>query len=90
MKYQKKPIIVEAYAVDELLRLNQDDYDALPERVRQGYENSEIMFKHNGIDVETKTGWFHADKGDYIIVGIDSEMYPCKADTFAATYEAAE
>jgi hypothetical protein len=31
-----------------------------------------------------------ADEGDWIIKGIKGELYPCKPDIFAATYEVAE
>ena len=31
-----------------------------------------------------------ADPGDWVIRGIQGELYPCKPDIFAKTYESAE
>lgn len=35
-------------------------------------------------------GDMHVSVGDYIIRGIDGELYPCKHDIFEKTYEAVE
>jgi hypothetical protein len=43
------------------------------------------------IDIGTPEGeTMRADPGDWIITGVKGERYPCKADIFAATYEAVE
>jgi hypothetical protein len=34
--------------------------------------------------------WVHVYDGQWIIRGVQGELYPCAADVFAATYEAAE
>ena len=41
-------------------------------------------------DIETLEGTMHADYGDYIIKGVNGELYPCKPDIFEKTYEAME
>ncbi|MER6435422.1 hypothetical protein ABT275_03535 [Streptomyces sp. NPDC001185] len=38
--------------------------------------------------VHTLEGWMAASSGDWIIRGIQGELYPCKPNIFAATYEA--
>jgi len=38
-------------------------------------------------DIFTLEGPLHASAGDYIITGIQGEIYPCKPDIFEATYE---
>lgn len=38
-------------------------------------------------DIFTLEGPLHANVGDYIITGIQGEIYPCKPDIFEATYE---
>jgi len=43
-----------------------------------------------GLDIPTLEGVMHASPGDWIIRGIQGELYPCKPDIFAATYEPAE
>lgn len=37
--------------------------------------------------IRTLEGEIYADQGDYIIRGIKGELYPCKPDIFAETYE---
>lgn len=37
--------------------------------------------------INTLEGWMTASPGDWIIRGVADELYPCKPDIFAATYE---
>jgi hypothetical protein len=39
------------------------------------------------ITIQTLEGIMHGNAGDYLIIGVKGEMYPCKPDIFAATYE---
>jgi len=39
------------------------------------------------VDIETLEGVMHGNVGDYLIIGIKGEMYPCKPDIFEASYE---
>jgi hypothetical protein len=39
--------------------------------------------------IATLEGMMRAEPGDWIIRGIKGELYPCKPDIFAATYETA-
>ena len=48
----------------------------------------ETMHKHGWID--TLEGGHIVCPGDWIITGIAHEVYPCKPDIFAATYELVE
>lgn len=47
-----------------------------------------IMHVHGWID--KKEGGHIVCPKDWIITGVQGEMYPCKPDIFAATYEAVE
>ncbi len=40
--------------------------------------------------IATLEGDMEAQPGDWIIQGVKGELYPCKPDIFAATYEPAE
>lgn len=40
--------------------------------------------------IETLEGVMRADVGDYIICGVQGELYPCKPNIFNATYEVVE
>ena len=48
----------------------------------------EIFGNHGWID--TLEGGHIVCPGDWIITGVKGEMYPCKPDIFAATYDDAE
>jgi hypothetical protein len=41
------------------------------------------------ISIETLEGTMKANKGDWIIKGVNGEIYPCKPDIFEKTYEPA-
>ena len=40
--------------------------------------------------VETLEGTMRGKEGDYLMIGVNGEMYPCDAEIFAKTYEPAE
>lgn len=42
----------------------------------------------HALHVATLEGEMTVSHGDYVIRGVAGEMYPCKPDIFAATYEA--
>jgi hypothetical protein len=44
----------------------------------------------NSLRIGTLEGPLTVSPGDYIIRGIKGELYPCKPDIFAATYELSE
>lgn len=82
-KYRKKPVVIEAWPLPML------DSES---RVFDG--DSDIIFKRErGMIVEaiiwTLEGTMTASAGDWIIRGVKGELYPCKPDIFAATYEVA-
>lgn len=37
--------------------------------------------------IHTLEGYMKADIGDYIIIGVKGELYPCKPDIFEQLYE---
>ena len=39
------------------------------------------------VTIHTLEGVMHASAGDWIITGVRGELYPCKPDIFAETYE---
>ena len=42
------------------------------------------------MDIKTLEGVMHANIGDFIITGVNGEIYPCKPDIFEKTYEKVE
>lgn len=90
MKYRKKPVVIEAFQFKRRLDESPDWYlDALSDNTvvtcNQGKFNdpSRPCFA----DIETLEGVMRANENDYIIRGINGELYPCKPDIFEKTYE---
>lgn len=83
-KYRKKPVVVEAF------QLNAFTVEQFPE----WFNESEDWFWSETIEgglsliIATLEGEMAACQGDYIIQGVQGEIYPCKPDIFEATYEA--
>lgn len=60
--------------------------DAVNEAIRvPGAGCGHLMHDHGWID--TPEGGHIVCPGDFIITGVKGEVYPCKPDIFAATYE---
>ena len=80
MKYQKRPVVIEAFRF--MLDDETPDWfmDALSARVVTSHEDGRC-------DIHTWEGVMTANYGDYIIRGISGELYPCKPNIFAATYK---
>lgn len=90
-KYRKKPVIIEAEKVEELLIKFREDWSNLPKWVEEAYNNHIITtITTESFDIKTLEGTMTATKNDYLIKGVDGELYPCKKDIFEKTYEKAE
>ena len=50
----------------------------------------EIIRNGDCLEIGTLEGVMRAQPGDWIIRGVKGEIYPCKPDIFAATYEIAD
>jgi hypothetical protein len=90
MKYRKKPVVIEAvqYKGDG----NFSD-PRLPEWIWKAFENKILYPQRNGSDplqIKTLKGVLTVAIDDYIIQGVNGEIYPCKPDIFEKTYEDAE
>ncbi|MFP8960023.1 hypothetical protein ACLIYP_05540 [Streptomyces nanhaiensis] len=46
-------------------------------------------YRHPIMLINTLEGTMSASPGDYVIRGVQGEIYPCKPDIFEATYEPA-
>ena len=97
MKFRKKPVVIEAFQMTEHHRLdnsawpswlhaawngNRDDAGTL-QRVDMEAELPDLL------EVVTLEGNHRVSWGDWIIRGVKGELYPCKPDIFAATYDPA-
>lgn len=79
-KFRKKPVVIEAV----LFRAGEHDSDLAADVVAGA-----IRYTEDGdMLIRTLEGEMLARPGDWIIRGVKGEIYPCKPDIFAATYEA--
>lgn len=90
MKYRKKPVVIEAFRMgidprpdwftqavtDNWIRTYTDDPDQDP-----------FTFTKTYCLIDTLEGKMKGDYGDFIIKGVQGEIYPCKPDIFEQTYE---
>jgi hypothetical protein len=95
--FRKKPVMIEAVqffgldvAENGCYNIHFDTKDALPKWLRDALVDDVVFPIANGIDnlyVKTRKGLMEAAEGDWIIRGPNNEIYPCKPDIFAMTYE---
>ena len=94
MKFRKKPVVVEAF---QFARRNNGPV-GYPEWYDDAVSRNDITTHNTGkwgditqpayLQIKTLEGVMRANEGDYIIRGIQGEIYPCKPGIFEATYEA--
>lgn len=89
MKYRKKPVVIEAFLYDGEFT-GRDSNPGVPGWAMNALTTGTIWFKGGDLFISTMEGVHHASVGDYIIKGVAGEIYPCKPDIFAKTYEAAD
>lgn len=85
--FRKKPVVIEAAPVAELLALATHGWSGLPDWIRDAYENGDVQFLANAVAIHTREGLMTGNREDWIIRGVKGELYPCKPDIFEATYE---
>jgi hypothetical protein len=91
MKFRKKPVVIEAVQFDGSPLPIEDAPKWFTEAfLKHWMEPGYIEREGNRLRVRTLEGLMTADLGDWIIRGVKDELYPCKPDIFAATYEPAE
>lgn len=90
MRYRKKPVVIEAFRWT-----GGPDQEEDPAWLSDLIHSGDVYFAHYSTPsvsmlIDTLEGTMQANPGDYIIRGVNGEVYPCKPDIFAATYEAVD
>lgn len=98
-KYRKKPVEIEAVKF-VATGLGDDPigiFDEFPGWLAQAIADEKVTFMAGpyGSDwwfgaIDTLEGTMTISPDDYLIRGVDGELYPCKPDIFAKTYERVE
>ena len=87
MRYRKKPVVIEAY------RWHPDNEpSSMPAWLIAlvGLQPERFDTNTGCLAIPTLEGTMTANPGNWIIKGVKGELYPCKPDIFAATYEPAD
>lgn len=98
-KFRKRPIVIEAVQWSKM----GDHADVV--KAYQNAESGGILGPAAASDIDlggsllgykvvpaikTAKGWYIVRPGDWIIRGVQGELYPCKPDIFEQTYEPAD
>jgi len=91
-RYRKKPVEIDA--VQMTADLIEDELRHAPTWVREAHEGERVVPGFGGpsahfFSVETDEGDMRGDAGDWLIRGVEGELYPCRDSVFRATYDAA-
>lgn len=91
MKYRKKPIVIEAFKFY---------IDPMPDWFMDKVSSNEVILRNCDYNkyssdeafcrINTLKGIMEGRGGDYIIKGINDELYPCKPDIFEKMYNKVE
>jgi hypothetical protein len=77
--YRKRPVVIEAFCLG---------VDPIPDWFCDAISDGKIHTSAEGhCFIETLEGVLRGNAGDYIIRGVKGEIYACKPDIFAMTYE---
>lgn len=91
-RWRKKPVVIEAFQLTrERIEAELFDKVSLPWGVKcssASYHPIDRTIRVVRYFIKTLEGSMEAKEGDWIIRGVAGEIYPCKPDIFAATYEA--
>jgi hypothetical protein len=82
-KYRKKPVVVSAWHFD-------GSFESARDPIAQGLATWSLRGNGGVVRIQTLEGTMEAAPGDWIIQGVKGELYPCKPDIFAATYDPAD
>lgn len=90
-EYRKKPIVIDAFQMTNAAFHNDGGSEGeWPQWAQDACEAGTIgMHGPDGIACRIKTleGVMDCAFDDFVIRGVKGEIYPCKPDIFAATYE---
>lgn len=88
MKFRKKPVVIEAFKLNERGLVGEDWFwDAVTNNTIITHDFGKNYPNPAWCEIKTLEGIMVANAGDYIIRGIAGEIYPCKSEIFEKTYE---
>lgn len=98
-KFQKKPVVIEAFQMTKERRQDNSEWPQwLHEAWNEDPANPNALFPSDfpvsdgtdELEISTLEGTLRVSFNDWIIKGVQGELYPCKPDIFEQTYDAVE
>jgi hypothetical protein len=87
-RFRKKPVVIEAVQVSAMLASIGARHTSWPAWANAAFEDRVLHVGDRTMLIKTLEGEMIGDHADWVIRGVKGELYPCKPDIFAATYEA--
>lgn len=84
-KYRKRPVVIEAFRWT-----GGPDQEEDPEWILEAMKAEKVFVDYPNLQIFTLEGVMLANVGDWIIRGVQGEIYPCKPQIFEMTYELVE
>jgi len=85
-KFKKKPVLIEAF---QLPKINETCSDEMIDWLNS--HDHDIESERDGVLlIHTLEGTMQANPEDWIIKGVEGELYPCKPSIFEAVYDPVE
>jgi hypothetical protein len=82
LKVKKIPIIVDAFHWE-----GRNSFVRLCKEFGLDYEDRRLYCTRDELFITTLEGTVTANVGDWILKGVEGELYPCKDSIFVKTYE---
>jgi hypothetical protein len=84
-QFRKKPVVIEAF------QYCTDGPSAVPDWFCDAQSRGDAYFTQSGalapLAIKTLNGFVTVMPGEWIVKGVQGELYPCASDIFEATYE---
>jgi hypothetical protein len=90
-QFRKKPVVIEAITFDELVAHGKANGANIINDMPWSFSYGGHPITHENDNcylIPTLEGVMQFGRDDMLITGVKGEIYPCRSDIFAATYEA--
>lgn len=88
-QFRKKPVVIDAWQVPPSSDAEAFGHFAMSLQLAAPEAAWHVADSAGVVAIQTLEGVMTAQVGDWVIRGVKGEIYPCKPDIFAATYEPA-
>lgn len=89
-QFRKKPVVIEAITFDELVQHGLQNGANVVGGIPWSFQYQGHPITHENDDcylIPTLEGTMKMGRDDMLITGVKGEIYPCKLEIFAATYD---